>query len=173
MPGHLPSKPELQQSFYWLRNALSAKMIQEVYTMRQIFIASLIVLSALTAGFAADPPAAAPVATPVIVPIDKDGVQRVDILGSDYFFKPAHIIVKVNLPVELNVRKDGYVIPHNIVIEAPEAGIKVHESLSRDPKAITFTPTRVGKYPMFCDKKPLFMSSHREKGMEGLLEVVE
>jgi len=110
---------------------------------------------------------------PFIVPVDKDGVQRVEILGSDYFFKPAHIIVKVNLPVELTVRKDGYVIPHNIVIEAPEAGIKVNETLSRDPKPITFTPTKAGKFPMYCDKKPPFMASHREKGMEGLLEVVE
>ena len=141
--------------------------------MRHAIISALIVLSTLTTGFAADPPAAAPAAAPVIVPVDKDGVQRVEILGSDYFFKPAHIIVKVNLPVELNVRKDGYMIPHNIIIDAPEAGIKFNESLSRDPKAITFTPTRVGKYPMYCDKKPPFMASHREKGMEGLLEVVE
>lgn len=141
--------------------------------MRHAIISVLIVLSALAAGFAADPPAAAPVAAPVIVPLDKDGIQRIEILGSDYYFKPAHIVVRVNLPVELKVRKDGYVIPHNIVIDAPDAGIKVNESLSRDPKAITFTPTKVGTYPMYCDKKPPFMASHREKGMEGVLEVVE
>jgi len=141
--------------------------------MKHAIILVLIVLSTLTTGFAADPPAVAPVTVPVIVPIDKDGVQRVEILGSDYYFKPTHIVVKVNLPVELKVRKDGYIIPHNIVIEAPEAGIKVNETLSRDPKAITFTPTRVGKYLMYCDKKPPLMASHREKGMEGLLEVVE
>ena len=133
--------------------------------MRHILIAVLIVVSTLTAAFAAE--------LPTIVTVDKDGVQRVEILGSDYFFKPAHIIVKVNLPVELKIRKDGYMIPHNIIIDAPEAGIKFNESLSRDPKAITFTPTRVGKYPMYCDKKPPFMASHREKGMEGMLEVVE
>ena len=133
--------------------------------MRHIFIAGLAVLLTLTAGFAADPP--------TVVPIDKDGVQRVDILAGDYFFKPGHIIVKVNVPVELNVRKETYIVPHNIVIDAPEAGIKVNESLSRDPKAITFTPTKVGTFPMFCDKKPPFLSSHREKGMEGVLEVVE
>lgn len=137
--------------------------------MRQAIISVLIVLSTLATGFAADPSAA----VPVVVPIDKDGVQRVEILGSDYFFKPGHIVVKVNVPVELKVRKDGYVIPHNIIIEAPEAGIKVNESLTRDPKAITFTPTRAGTYPVYCDKKPPFMASHREKGMEGVLEVVE
>jgi len=135
--------------------------------MKHLIIICLVLLSTLATVFAAEP------ASPTIVPLDKDGVQRVEILGSDYYFKPAHIIVKVNLPVELNVRKDGYVIPHNIVINAPEAGISVNESLSRDPKAITFTPTKSGSYPIFCDKKPPFMSSHREKGMEGVLEVVE
>lgn len=153
--------------------------------MKYAIILALFVLSTLTQVFAADPPAETPAtappaipaavakAVPVVVPVDKDGVQRIDILGSDYFFKPARIVVKVNVPVELNVRKDGYVIPHNFVINAPQAGIKVNESMSRDPKAIRFTPTKVGKYPMFCDKKPPFLASHREKGMEGLLEVVE
>ena len=132
---------------------------------RILIIAGLIVISALTKGFSADPP--------TVVPLDKDGVQRVDIVGGDYFFKPGHIVVKVNVPVELNVRKETIIVPHNIVINAPEAGIKVNESLSRDPKAITFTPTRAGSYAMYCDKKPPFLASHREKGMEALLEVVE
>ena len=133
--------------------------------MRHAIITILTVLSVVTTAFAADPP--------TVVPIDKDGVQRVEIVGGDYFFKPGHIVVKVNLPVELKVRKETYIVPHSIVIDAPEAGIKVNESLARDPKAITFTPTRAGSYAMYCDKKPPFMSSHREKGMEGLLEVVE
>ncbi|MDA8414169.1 MAG: cupredoxin domain-containing protein [Desulfobacteraceae bacterium] len=140
---------------------------------RTILIAALFILSTLTQTFASDPPEAAPAAPPVVVPIDKDGVQRVEIVGGDYFFKPAHIVVKVNVPVELIVRKETLIVPHNIVIKAPEAGIKVNESLSRDPKTISFTPTKTGKYPMYCDQKLLFFASHREKGMEGLLEVVE
>jgi plastocyanin domain-containing protein len=110
---------------------------------------------------------------PFIVPMDKEGVQRVEILGGDYYFKPSHIVVKVNQPVELLVRKDGWFVPHDFVIDAPEAGIKVNESLSQDPKTIAFTPTKVGTYPFYCDKKALFMASHRKKGMEGVLEVVE
>lgn len=133
--------------------------------MKHLIIISLVLLSTLTSVFAADPP--------TVVPVDKDGIQRIDILGGDYYFKPSHIIVKVNLPVELNVRRETYIVPHSIVINAPEAGIKVNESLSRDPKAISFTPTKVGSYPIFCDKKPPFLASHREKGMEGVLEVVE
>ncbi len=105
--------------------------------------------------------------------IGDDGVQKVEIVGGSYFFKPDHVIVKVNVPVELVIRKEGGIVPHDIVIDAPGSGIKVRENLGSDPKIIRFTPTKVGKYPFYCDKKLLFFASHREKGMEGLLEVVE
>lgn len=133
--------------------------------MKRIVFGLLFLLFASTALGADD--------TPFVVPVDKDGVQRVEVLGGDYYFKPKHIVVKVNVPVELLVRKDGWFVPHNLVIDAPEAGLKVNESLSQDPKPIAFTPTKTGKYPFYCDKKLLFLHSHRDKGMEGVLEVVE
>ncbi len=105
--------------------------------------------------------------------IGGDGIQRVEVLGGGYFFDPDHIIVKVNVPVELTVRKESGFIPHNIVVKAPEAGIAFDEGLSTDPKVIRFTPTKTGSYPIYCSKKLLFFESHREKGMEGVLEVVE
>jgi plastocyanin domain-containing protein len=105
--------------------------------------------------------------------IDADGVQRVEIVGGGYFYKPDYIMVKVNVPVEFKVRKEGGIVPHDLVIDAPDAGIMVRESLSGEPKVIRFTPTKVGKYPFYCSKKPPFFKSHREKGMEGVLEVVE
>jgi plastocyanin domain-containing protein len=100
------------------------------------------------------------------------GIQRVQILGGSYFFKPKHIIVKANIPVELTVRREAGLTPHNLVIKAPEAGIAIDEALGTDPKRITFTPTALGKYVFYCDKKLLFFQSHRDKGMEGMLEVV-
>lgn len=105
--------------------------------------------------------------------VDKDGVQRVEVIGGEYFFEPDHIIVKVNVPVQLTVRKKSGVVPHDIVINAPEAGINFKESLGTEPKVIKFTPTRTGKYPVYCSKQLLFFKSHREKGMEGVLEVIE
>jgi plastocyanin domain-containing protein len=105
--------------------------------------------------------------------VDADGVQRVQVLGGKFFFDPNHIIVKVNVPVELQVRKESSFIPHNIVIKAPEAGIDVNVSLGEEQKTISFTPTKTGVYPFYCDKKLLFFKSHREEGMEGILEVVE
>lgn len=105
--------------------------------------------------------------------VDKDGVQHVEIVGGGYFFSPNHIIVKVNVPVELKVRKESGIIPHNIVMKAPEAGMEFDQSIHEESQVIRFTPSRIGRYPFYCDKKLLFFASHREKGMEGTLEVVE
>jgi plastocyanin domain-containing protein len=108
-----------------------------------------------------------------VAKIDADGVQRVEVLGGSYFFDPNHIIVKVNVPVEFKVRKEGGITPHNIVLKAPEAGMDFDTSMSKDAKGITFTPKKTGIFHFSCSKKLLFMESHREKGMEGVLEVVE
>jgi len=79
----------------------------------------------------------------------------------------------VNIPVELKVRKEPGIIPHNIVMKSPEAGMDFKVSLDTDPKIIRFTPTKVGIFPFYCDKKLLFFESHRDKGMEGVIEVVQ
>src|SRR5574341_669443 len=107
-----------------------------------------------------------------VAKVDPDGVQRVRLEAGGYFFKPNHIVVKVNVPVELLASREAGVTPHNLVIQAPEAGITVEEELAAEPKKITFTATAVGKYPFYCGKKLLFFASHRERGMEGILEVV-
>ena len=103
---------------------------------------------------------------------DPDGVQRVRLVGGGYFLKPNRIVVKVNVPVELSASREAGVTPHNLVIKAPEAGIAVEEELATEVKKIMFTATAVGKYPFYCSKKLLFFASHRERGMEGVLEVV-
>jgi len=109
----------------------------------------------------------------IMVPVDKDGVQRVEIVGGEYFFDPEYIIVKKDIPVELIVKKKPGIIPHNIVIHSPEGGMDIRESMSADQRVIKFTPTKAGKYPFYCDKKLLFFKNHREKGMEGVIEVTE
>jgi len=105
--------------------------------------------------------------------IDSDGVQRIEVLAGGYFFNPDHIIVSVNIPVELKIKKEAGIVPHAFVIKEPGAGIDINESLSTEPKVIRFTPKKVGKYTFYCDKKLLFFESHRKKGMAGILEVTE
>ena len=104
--------------------------------------------------------------------IAADGVQHVQIDGGSYFFKPNHVIVKVNVPVELSLKSEGGFTPHNFVIQAPEAGIKVEQNITSEAKIIRFVPMTVGKYPYYCSKGLPFFKNHREKGMEGMLEVV-
>lgn len=105
--------------------------------------------------------------------VSEDGIQHVSIEGGSYYFKPSHVIVKVNVPVELTVSVVKGVIPHTLVIQSTAANISVDERLSSEPKTIRFTPTAKGSYPFYCKNKLLFLKSHREKGMEGVLEVVE
>ena len=103
---------------------------------------------------------------------DADGVQRVRITSGSYFFKPDRIVVKANVPVELLVSRESGLTPHNFVLRAEEAGVTVEEDLGTEPKKIAFTAKKPGKYPFYCSKKLPFVAGHREKGMEGILEVV-
>lgn len=104
--------------------------------------------------------------------VDADGVQRIRVVGGSYFFKPDHIVVRMNVPVELLASRESGITPHNLVIRAQDAGVVIEEDLGTDPKKIVFTATKVGKYPFYCGKKLPFMAGHRDKGMEGVLEVV-
>lgn len=110
---------------------------------------------------------------PFVAVIGADGIQRAEITGGSYYFDPDFIQVKVNVPVELKVKKAGGSTPHSIALKAPEAGINFSVSLGKEPKSITFTPTKVGKYPFWCTKRFLFLKSHKDQGMTGVLEVVE
>lgn len=109
---------------------------------------------------------------PFVANIGPDGVQKVEIVGGSYFFKPDYISVKANVPVELSIRKEGGLIPHDFVLSAPNAGIDVRVDLSSEPRKVRFTPTKPGKYEFTCDKKSPFSSeTHADKGMKGILEV--
>jgi plastocyanin domain-containing protein len=105
--------------------------------------------------------------------INDKGVQEVEITGDSYYFEPDHIILKVNIPVEFKIKKNSAgIVPHNIIVDAPEAGIMISKPINLEPRVIRFTPTKIGKYAFYCDKRLLFFKSHREKGMEGMLEVI-
>jgi len=108
-----------------------------------------------------------------IATVGSDGEQHVEITGGDYYFDPNYIVVKVNVPVELSVKKAKGFVPHDIVVKAPEAGINFKIDLNdKAAKTIPFTPTKVGKYEMVCDNRFLFFKSHKDRGMYGFIEVV-
>ncbi len=109
----------------------------------------------------------------VVATIGADGVQRVEMLAGGYFFDPGHITVKKDAPVELVVKREPGMTPHDIVLKAPEAGIDFSVDLGTEPKVIKFTPTKAGTYEFTCEKRFLFFKSHKDRGMHGVLVVVE
>lgn len=136
---------------------------------------SLVVLT-VAASFAAGPLLAADETTgtapAVTATVDADGVQRVKMILDSYSYEPAHLIVAAGKPVELMLESISGFAPHNIVIDDPASGLNVRKDVGAgNTTTVTFTPDKTGKFAFYCDKKAPFMASHREKGMEGVLEV--
>lgn len=111
-------------------------------------------------------------AAPVVVPIGTDGIQRATITLDSYSYTPNHVVVQAGKPVELTLTSVTTLTPHNFVLNDPAAGFKVEQDVGAG-KTVTvrFTPLQPGLFTFYCDKKLLFFKSHREKGMEGRLEV--
>ncbi|RXZ42775.1 quinol oxidase [Crenobacter cavernae] len=102
-----------------------------------------------------------------------DGVQRVDIVGGSYHFKPKRIAVKVGQPVEVSVHMDSGIVPHRFVLEGPGGKRIADFSLGDAPQKVTFTPAVAGRYVFYCPNRLLFFKSHRERGMVGELDAEE
>ena len=121
------------------------------------------VLFLMCAVFASSPIAA--------VAADTDA-QKFTIHLSDYRFHPDVIEVVAGRPVELTLVNDDKITPHNFTLEAPDAGMDLKANISAGKSAtLRFTPRTAGGYVFYCNKKLPFMKSHRERGMEGKLDV--
>jgi len=107
-----------------------------------------------------------------VAAIGQDGVQRIEMVGGSYYFDPDHIVVKVGVPVEITIHKEKGFVPHDIAMDVPEAGMEFNVDLKTQPTVIRFTPTQTGTFPFACTKKLLFLKSHKDHGMQGVIEVV-
>jgi plastocyanin len=106
------------------------------------------------------------------VPLDPDGIQRTVVEADSYEFSPRHLVVRAGKPVELTVKSVTILVQHNFLIDDPKSALAIREEIPAGQTVkITFTPTVPGSFAIYCDKKLLFFKSHREKGMEGVLEV--
>lgn len=101
-----------------------------------------------------------------------DGIQRLEIVAGSYFFEPNHIIVKLGIPVELSIKRESKVVPHDFVLKIEASGIDIKEKIRTKGTLIRFTPNVAGEFPLYCSHKLLFLKSHRDRGMEGVLEVL-
>jgi heme/copper-type cytochrome/quinol oxidase subunit 2 len=118
---------------------------------------------------AAEPSPSGP---PVVIPVDADGVQRATVTLDSYSYSPNHLIVEAGKPVELTLTSVTTMIPHNFIIKEPAGNLSVEQDVGAG-KTVTmkFTPPQPGTFPIYCDKRLWPFPSHRDKGMEGTLEV--
>ena len=109
---------------------------------------------------------------PMVIPVAEDGVQRATVTIDSYSYSPNHLIVDAGKPVELTLTSVTTIIPHNFIIKDPAGSLSVEQDVSAGKTVtITFTPTQPGTFPIYCDKRLWPLPSHRDKGMEGKLEV--
>ncbi len=127
--------------------------MSRIYGVIALTMASLAATSALVTARAAEP-------------------QVINVKLGSYYIKPDKITIKENQPVTLKVTNESWMVPHDLIVKAPEAGVDFKVDLRGGKSgSVTFTPTKPGSYKMYCDKKMLFGKSHDEKGMHGMLEV--
>ena len=118
---------------------------------------------------AAEPSQSGP---PVVIPVAADGVQRATVTLDSYSYSPNHLIVEAGRPVELTLTSVTTIIPHNFIIKDPAGSLSIEQDVGAGKTVtITFTPTQPGIFPIYCDKRLWPLPSHRDKGMEGKLEV--
>ncbi len=97
---------------------------------------------------------------------------RLEIEMGDYRFRPDKIEATVGREVMLRLHNSDRFIPHDFVLEAPEAGLDIAVDVPPGAsKTVRFTPTAAGFFPFHCSKRLLFFKSHRARGMHGLLMV--
>lgn len=129
----------------------------------------LLTSAGVTIVHAAEPSQSGP---PMVIPVAADGVQRATVTLDSYSYNPNHLIVEAGKPVELALTSVTTIIPHNFIIKDPAGSLSVEQDVSAGKTVtITFTPPQPGIFTIYCDKRLWPLPSHRDKGMEGTLEV--
>ncbi|HMS82855.1 MAG TPA: cupredoxin domain-containing protein [Nitrospira sp.] len=109
---------------------------------------------------------------PIVVPISPDGVQRATIILDSYSYSPSHLVVESGQPVELTLSSITTLTPHNFIVHEPSNGLAIEQDVGAGKTAmVRFVPTQPSRVGFYCDKRLWPMPSHREKGMQGVLEV--
>ena len=100
-----------------------------------------------------------------------DGVQRATIVMTSYSYTPDHLVFHVGSPVELTLENQSLLVPHNFVLKDDDADLHLEVDVAGGGRAVLrFTPTRSGG-TFYCDKQLLFFKSHRQRGMEGRIDI--
>jgi plastocyanin len=112
-------------------------------------------------------------ASGTVVTRGQESPQEISINLGDYHFTPDTLEVQAGSRVVLTLINTDALTPHNFTLQDDAAGLDITTNVSAGSRAvIEFTPLKPGNYTFFCNKKLLFMKSHRERGMQGTLRVI-
>jgi len=112
-------------------------------------------------------------ATATAVTRGQESPQAISLSLGDYHFTPDTLEVQAGRPVVLTLTNTDTLTPHNFTLQVAAAGLDIDTNVSAGSTSVVrFTPVKPGSYTFFCNKKLLFMKSHRERGMEGILRVI-
>lgn len=158
---------KVDQFLSFLLEVMMTKVpLQWLHMLSMVGLLTLVVVAITVA---AEPPQSD---HPMVIPLAADGVQRAPIALDSYSYTPNHLIVEAGKPVELTLTSVTTIIPHNFIIKDPAGDLSVEQDVGAGKTVtITFTPTQRGTFPIYCDKRLWPLPSHRDKGMEGKLEV--
>ncbi len=107
--------------------------------------------------------------------LDVDRVDKkiIEVKLGDYRYMPATIQLVIDQPVVLRLVNTDSFTPHNFSLQDSSDGLDVDVDV---PAGKTVDVQLMGLWPgthtFYCKNKLMFMDSHREKGMEGILTVV-
>jgi heme/copper-type cytochrome/quinol oxidase subunit 2 len=139
---------------------------------RLLYISAIVWLLTSVGPTIADSPETVQSGSPMVIPVAADGVQRATVTLDSYSYSPNHLIVEARKPVELTLTSVTTIVPHNFIIKDPAGSLSIEQDVSAGKTVtLTFTPTQPGTFPIYCDKRLWPLPSHRDKGMEGKLEV--
>jgi plastocyanin len=98
--------------------------------------------------------------------------RNIPVKMGDYRFLPDRITVQTGQTVQLELTNTDSLTPHNFTLQAAEAGLNVDVDVRAGrTEVVDITPLASGSYKFYCNKKLLFLKSHRDRGMEGTLVV--
>ncbi len=97
----------------------------------------------------------------------------IEVTLGDYHYMPHNIQLVVDQPVVLHLVNVDAFTPHNFTLKDNSDGLDVDIDIPAGKAVnVNLMPLFAGSHTFYCNKKLLWMESHREKGMEGTLTVV-
>ena len=97
----------------------------------------------------------------------------IEVTLGDYRYMPGNIELLIDQPVILRlINVDSYT-PHNFTLQDASDGLDVNVDIPAGQSVnVHLMPLVAGSHTFYCKNKLLFMDSHREKGMQGTLNVI-